>query len=167
MSVFLLLAALILSACQRAVVPGTALTPSAPTQAAGPEAFKSYTSSMYGYTVSYPGNWGIKIDTSVSASPGTNPEYITLYPGENMLPVVPIYALTGAAPITGYELCTQNFDFQGLKACRISQPGGQVSPSEILVFQKGDAHFQISMAYEDPVSKQVFDQMLSQFEFTK
>ncbi len=167
--VFLLLAAVLLSACQPAVVKGIDLTPtsSAPTQAAGQGALKSYTSSLYGYTVHYPSSWGIKIDTKVPAGPGTSPEYITLYPGENMLPVLNIYALTGAAPFTGYENCAQNFEFRGVKACQISKPAGQVPAAEIMVFQKGDAHFFVALQYEDPASKQVFDQLLTSFEFAK
>ena len=159
--VLLLLATFLLSACQPAVVLGSAPTPT------GSVALQSYTSSLYGYTVRYPGNWGIKINTSVNTGPGTDPEYITLYPGDNMLPVLNIYALTGAAPLTGFETCAQNFDFQGLKACRISQPAGQVPASELLVFQKGNAHFLIGLQYEDPSSKEVFDQVLSLFEFVK
>ncbi len=38
---------------------------------------KSYTSSLYGYTVRYP-DWGLKADTSAPAGPGSNPEYLTM-----------------------------------------------------------------------------------------
>ncbi len=84
-----------------------------------------------------------------------------------MLPVVNIYALTGAAPLSGYENCAKNAFYSGLKACRISLPAGQMAASELVVFQKGDAHFLIAMQYQDPASIVIFDQILSEFEFSK
>jgi hypothetical protein len=136
-------------------------------QMGGLTALTSYTSSLYGYTVRYPANWGLKVNTTVPDLPGKDPETLTLYPGSDMLPVVNIYALTGAAPFTGYENCAKNVDFHGLKACRISVPAGQIPATTLVVFEKGAAHFVIALQYDDPSSLTVFDQILAQFEFSR
>jgi hypothetical protein len=49
-------------------------------------------------------------------------------------------------------------------ACRISVPAGQIPATELLIFQKGDAHFEIAMQYLDQGSLSAFDQFLASFE---
>jgi hypothetical protein len=126
---------------------------------------KTFGSKLYGYSVSYPAGWDVKVDTSNSGGTGTNPEYVTFTPGPNgSLVNITIYALTGAAPFTGYENCDRNYIFRGLMACRISVPAGQIPATELLIFQKGDAHFEIAMQYLDQGSLSAFDQFLASFE---
>jgi hypothetical protein len=126
---------------------------------------KNFSSTLYTYSVSYPAGWSVKVDTSASAGSGTNPEYVTFTPGPNgSLVNITIYALTGAAPFTGYENCTQNYMFRGYKACRISVPAGQIPATELLIFERGDAHFEIAMQRLDQGALSAFDQFLASFE---
>lgn len=125
---------------------------------------KTFGSKLYGYSVNYPAGWSVKTDTA-AAGRGTNPEYVTFTPGANgSLVNITIYALTGAAPFTGYENCDQNYIFRGLKACRISVPAGQIPATELLIFQRGDAHFEIAMQRLNTGALAAFDQFLASFE---
>ena len=136
--------------------------------AAGPTVpvMKTYASKQYGYRVNYPSGWSMKVETSETAGSGKNLESVTFTPQTNgSLINIAIHALTGAAPFTGYENCDQNFVFRDLKACRISVPAGQIPPTELLIFQKGDAHFEIAMAHLDQKAVSDFDQFLTSFEF--
>jgi hypothetical protein len=67
---------------------------------------KNFGSKLYAYSVNYPTGWSVKVDTSATAGSGQNPEYVTFTPGPNgSLVNIAIYALSGAAPFTGYEAC--------------------------------------------------------------
>jgi len=133
---------------------------------------KPFSSKLYSYSVSYPASWSVKVDTTANSAPGgsgapsgTNPEYVTFTPGPNgSLVNIAVYALTGAVPFTGYENCDQNYIFRGLMACRISVPAGQAPAAELLIFQRGDAHFEIAMQYLDQGALAAFDQFLASFE---
>lgn len=145
---------------------GTAsLTPPVPVE---PGQTKTFTSSLYGYQVSYPADWTIQINTSVPAGAGSNPEYITLTPNDgSSLPRIQVELLTGTPPMTGYENCDRNFVFHSLPACKISLPAGQNPATEIWVFQKDKANFYIAMQYEDEKSIQVFNDFMTSFQFTQ
>lgn len=141
------------------------VTPPAPAE---PGQTKTFTSSLYGYQVSYPADWTIQINTSVPAGAGSDPEYVTLTPnaGSN-LPRIQVEVLTGTPPMTGYENCDRNFVFRSLPACKISQPAGQNPAAEIFVFQKDKANFFIALQYEDKNSLQLFDDFMTSFQFTQ
>jgi hypothetical protein len=125
---------------------------------------RTFASKLYGYSVDYPAGWTVKVDTTASGS-GTNPEYVTFTPGPNgSLVNIAIYALTGTAPFTGYENCDPNYVFRGLMACRISVPAGQIPATELVIFQRGDAHFEIAMQHLDPGALAAFDQFLASFQ---
>lgn len=141
------------------------VTPANPVE---PGQTKTFTSSLYGYQVSYPADWTIQINTSVPAGAGSDPEYVTLTPNDGSnLPRIEIEVLTGAPPMTGYENCDRNFVFRSLPACKISQPVGQNPAAEIWVFQKDKANFFIAMQYEDEKSLQVFNDFMTSFQFTQ
>jgi hypothetical protein len=127
---------------------------------------KTYASKTYGYSVDYPSNWKVEINTTVSAGKGRDPEYVSFTPLPNDgLVNITIYALKDAAPFTGYQNCKQNFVFRRLKACRISVPGGQIPATELLIFQKGDAHFEIAMQRLAQGALGTWDTFLASFEF--
>ena len=129
---------------------------------------KTFTSTLYGYKVSYPANWTILINTSVPSGPGTNPEYVTLTTNDaSNLPRIEIEVLTGEPPMQGYENCEKNFVFRSLPACKISLPAGQNPATEIWIFQNGSAYFFIAMQYQDTQAVQLFDDFLSSFMFTQ
>ena len=62
--------------------------------------WKTFTSTRYHYVVNYPANWTINVQTP---GYGGDPEYVYLRPAATSLPMVEIYALKGAPPITGYQ----------------------------------------------------------------
>ncbi len=126
---------------------------------------KSFASKAYGYSVKYPADWTISVDTRASTGSGSNPEYVTFTPPSGSTINIVIYALTGEAPFSGYENCDQNFTVRDLPACRISLPAGQIPATELFIFQKGEAHFEIAMQHEGESAQQAFDQFLTSFEF--
>jgi hypothetical protein len=127
---------------------------------------KSYGSKEYRFTVNYPATWSVDLETAADYGSGKNYEHVTFTPdSQASLVNIAIYALTGAAPFSGYENCEQNLEFRGVKACRISIPASQIPATELLVFQKEDAHFEIAMQYFDQAALETFDRFLTSFEF--
>ncbi len=177
---FLLAVALIvLSACAPIVAQGAKeidtrpqMTPTpAPTkeQVASPTAIppKSFTSDLYGYSVSIPEGWTVKVETPVSAGAGKSPEYVTFAPNAGGLPSITIYALTGLPPFTGYEDCKPAQVFRGLDMCQVSIPAGQVPAAELKIFHNGSQFFQIAFQYQDQKDLGIFDEFMRSFQFTK
>ncbi len=177
---FLLATALIvLSACAPIVAQGAKdidtrlqMTPtSAPTQevVASPTAVppKSFTSDLYGYTVSIPAGWTVKVDTSAPTGAGKSPENVTFTPSAGGLPTITIYALTGLPPFTGHEDCKPVLVFRGLDMCQVSVPAGQVPAAELNIFHNGDQFFQIAFQYQDQKDTGIFDEFMRSFQFTK
>ena len=65
-----------------------------------PGQWKTFTSTRYHYAVDYPSNWRIDIQAPRATGPGANPEYVVLRPPVGSLPMIEVYALKGAPPIT-------------------------------------------------------------------
>lgn len=128
--------------------------------------WKTFTSTRYNYSVNYPADWTVRVNTSVPSSAGANPEFVKLALNDSALPQVEINAMTGTPPFTGYENCVRNFVFRNLPTCKISVPGGQMPQTDIWVFQKGNAHFRIALVYKDAGSAQLFDDVMRSFQFT-
>ncbi len=137
-----------------------------PAPAGEPVPTQTYYSAVYHYAVSYPGDWIAQVNTSVPTGGGTSPEYVTLAPKMGGLPRVQIWVLTGRPPMTGFENCVPNFIFHNLLACKMSLPAGQNPAEDIWVFQKGGAYFYIQVQYGDAGSTQVFDDIMTSFNFT-
>ena len=178
--------ALILSACAPFVSLGakdldtrpqmTPTTAPVPTHAAGNDSnapepteapWKSFTSDLYGYTVSYPADWTVKVDTSAPSGSGESPENVTFAPSAGGLPNITIYALTGMPPFTGYENCVPTLVFRDLDVCQISVPAGQIPATDLNVFHNGDQFFQIALQYEEQEARGVFDLFMRSFQFTR
>jgi hypothetical protein len=142
----------------RIVIPG----PATPTPM--PPAWKTYTSTKHHYVVNYPANWTINVQT-----PGYSgePEYVYLRRAPVGLPTVELLALKGAPPITGYENCNKNLQIFGVLACSISLPGGQIPPTQLLVFQKGDSHYHLSMEHDNQQQLAIFEEIVKTFRFTQ
>ena len=137
-----------------------------PVSSEGTGQLKTFSSSLYGYKVSYPASWSININTAVASQAGSNPEYVTFTTNSaNHLPRIDIEVLTGKPPMVGYEECVKNFVFRTLPACQISLPAGQNPAAEVWVFQNGTANFFIAMQYEEADSLRLFNDFLSSFEF--
>lgn len=132
--------------------------------APSPSQWKTYTSYKHGYLVSYPGDWTISVQTPGYAG---DPENVSIRPVATTLPAVQILALKGAPPITGYENCTKNMTIQGVPACSITLPGGQVAPTRVVVFQKGNDYYQLSMQYSNRSQLAIFQGVLESFRFTQ
>ncbi|MGZ6347029.1 MAG: hypothetical protein ACXWNC_05625 [Anaerolineales bacterium] len=183
---FFLAIALILSACAPLIAqaakdidtrpqmtPTTAPLPShatdngsnAPVPADAP--WKSFTSDLYGYTVSYPADWTVKVDTSAASGTGKSPEYVTFAPSAGGLPSITIYALTGMPPFAGYENCNPSLVFRGLDMCQISVPAGQIPATDLNLFHNGEQFFQIALQYEGQEARGVFDLFMRSFQFTR
>jgi hypothetical protein len=171
--------ALILSACAPVVAQGakdldtraqeTPTTAPLPGNASGSpnEHWKSFTSDLYGYTVSYPADWTVKVDPSVAPGAGESPENVTFAPSGGGLPNISIYALTGMPPITGYENCKPTLVFRNLDMCQISVQAGQTPAAELNVFHNGEQFFQIALQYEDQDARGIFDLFMRSFQFTQ
>ena len=129
--------------------------------------WKSFTSDLYGYTVGYPADWTVKVDTSAPSGSGVSPEYVTFAPGAGGLPNITIYALTGMPPFTGYENCEPTLVFRGLDMCQVSVPAGQIPATDLNIFHNGDQFFQVSLQYEDQEARGVFDLFMRSFQFTR
>jgi len=127
---------------------------------------QTYRSNTYHYALSYPAGWTIQVNTSVPTGGGSNPEYVTLMPPTGGLPRMEIEALTGVPPMTGFENCVPNFVFHNVPACKIFLPAGQNPAEDVWVFQKGTAYFYIQLQYQDAGSTQVFDDIMTSFNFT-
>ena len=127
----------------------------------------SYASSTYNYIVKYPAGWTVSVSNPPAAGVGRDPEYVRFQPKAGGLPDVQILALAGAAPMTGFENCQPNVSFAGMKACKIEQAGGQNPATDMWVFQRGDAHFLISVQYEDAAGRAAGTGMVETFDFTR
>jgi hypothetical protein len=146
--------------------PATPTAIPSPTQL--PDPWKTYGSDTYGYKVSYPADWTVQVNTSANAGSSKLPEYVTFASGPNgRLPNITLYALTGIAPMTGYENCKPNLVFRGLETCRMMVPAGQTPANEQIVFHNGDAYFEIILQYQDPADLGTFDLFLTSFQFTR
>ena len=132
-----------------------------------PGQWKTFTSTRYHYAVNYPSNWRIEIQAPRATGPGANPEYVYLRPAATSLPMIEVYALKGAPPITGFENCYKNLVFKGIPACSISLPKGQEPAQQLLVFQKGNSHYQIAIQYEAQQQLAVFEEVVKSFRFTQ
>lgn len=128
--------------------------------------WKTFTSAQYHYAVNYPASWTIAVQASGPAAGGGIPEYVYLRPATASLPMIGIYALKGAPPFTGFENCDKNLVFRGTLACSISLPRGQQPAQQLLVFQKGDSHYQIAIQYEAQQQLAVFEEVVKSFQFT-
>jgi hypothetical protein len=141
------------------VVPGAATPTAMP-----PPTWKTYTSSKYHYVVNYPANWTIDVQT-----PGYSgdPENVYLRPAPTGLPTAEILALKGAPPIKGFENCDKNLQIKGVLACSLSLPKGQIPATRLLIFQKGDSYYHLSMEYEVQQQLAVFEEIVKSFQFTQ
>ena len=127
----------------------------------------TYNSDLYHFQFNIPVGWTAAVDKNVPSGAGTDPEYITMTPGDNSgLPRLGVIVLTGIPPFTGYEKCEKNLIFRTLPACKISNPAGQNPATEMLIFQNGTAYYFITLQYDDPNSLHLFDDLLTSFEFT-
>ena len=97
---------------------------------------------------------------------GGDPEYVYLRPAATGLPMIEIYALKGAPPITGFENCDKNLDFRDTLACSISLPRGQEPAQQLLVFQRGNSYYQMAVQYEAQQQLAVFEEVVKSFRFT-
>lgn len=157
---------LVLSSCAVSRLPiGQSQTPApAATDDAGQA--NTYNSDLYHFHFNIPAGWTVAVDKNVPTGAGTDPEYISLTPGDgSFLPHMGVTVLTGTPPSTGYENCEKNLIFRSLPACKISNPAGQNPASEMLVFQNGTAYYFITLMYDDPNSLQLFNDLLTSFEF--
>jgi len=128
--------------------------------------WKTFRSTRYHYVVNYPASWTIAVQAPGPAAGGGKPEYVYLRPATTSLPMIEIYALKGAPPITGFEDCDKNLVFRGTLACSISLPRGQEPAQKLLVFQKGDSHYQMAIQYEAQQQLAVFEEVVKSFQFT-
>jgi len=131
-----------------------------------PGQWKTFTSTRYHYAVNYPSNWRIDIQAPRATGPGANPEYVYLRPAATSLPMIEVYALKGAPPITGFENCDKNLVFKGIPACSISLPKGQEPAQQLLIFQKGESYYQIAIQFEVQQQLAVFEEIVKSFQFT-
>lgn len=146
------------------IYPGTRLAiPCGPAPAPDTTAWKSWTSAKHHYVVKYPADWTIDVQTS---GPGHDPENVSLRPPVGGLPQVQLLALKDAPPITGFENCDKNLQFRGVLACSISLPKGQIPATKLLIFQKGESHFQLAMEYDAQQQLAVFEEIVKSFQFT-
>jgi hypothetical protein len=129
--------------------------------------WKSFTSDLYGYTVSYPADWTVKVDTTAPSGSGKSPENVTFTPINGGLPNIAIYALTGMPPFAGYENCKPTLVFRGLDLCQISLPAGEIPATDLNVFHNGEQFFQIALQYESQEARGVFDMFMRSFQFTR
>jgi len=128
--------------------------------------WKTFTSAQYHYVVNYPASWTIDVQTSGPVATGGKPEYVYLRPAATSLPMIEIYALEGAPPITGFENCDKNLVFRGTLACSISLPRGQEPAQQLLVFQKDNSYYQMAIQYESQQQLAVFEEVVKSFQFT-
>ena len=150
------------------IYPGQRLAiPCGPGQTGSAGQGGSYVSSTYGYAIKYSAGWTVSVSNPPTAGVGRNPEYVRFQPTAGGLPDVQILALTGAAPMTGREDCQPNVSFAGMKTCKIEQPAGQNPATDLWVFQRGDAHFLISVAYEDAAGRAAGTGLVETFDFTR
>ena len=126
--------------------------------------WKTFVSNRYHYKINYPATWTVKVNTSVPPGAGSNPEFVTIAPAGG-LPSAEIDVLTGAPPFTGYENCARNWVFHRIPACKISNAAGQTPAADIWVFKVVDAHFRMVLAYLNPGSAQVLNDMVTSFDF--
>ncbi len=133
----------------------------------GSEDMRTFTSARYGYSVSYPSGWTVEAFKPAPSADG-NPESITLHSNSAGLPRVDINVLTGAAPISGFEDCEENFVFAGQSACQIVKPGSGQTPAQVLwVFQRGNVHYLVAMLYEDPSTLPAAQAVAGSLQFTR
>ncbi len=129
--------------------------------------WKTFISDQYGYKVSYPPEWTVKVDTSSPSGSGELPENVTFAPSAGSLPNITIYALTGMPPFAGYENCEPTLIFLGLDLCHVSIPAGQIPATEANIFHNGEQFFQISLQYEDQEARGIFDLFMRSFQFSQ
>jgi hypothetical protein len=166
----------VLSIEDGAVTPDQATQLPAPTGQASPavtsapgsngslQGWKTYTSDRYQYSVKYPADWTMNVQTP---GLGYDPEFVDLRPSAIGLPAVQIYALKGEPPITGFENCVKNLVFRGTQACSISLPKGQAPGQQLLVFQRGESYYLIGIQYENQEQLGVFEDIVKSFQFTQ
>ncbi len=128
--------------------------------------WKTFHSTRYHYKINYPATWTVRVNTSVPPGAGSNPEFVTIAPAGG-LPSAEIDVLTGAPPFTGYENCARNWVFHNIPACKLSMAAGQNPAADIWVFKVGDANFRMVLAYLNPGSAQVLNDMVTSFDFTQ
>ena len=128
--------------------------------------WKTFTSTRYHYVVNYPASWTIDVQAPGPAAASDKPEYVYLRPAATSLPMIEIYALKGAPPVTGFENCDKNLVFRGTLACSISLPRGQQPAQQLLVFQKDNSYYQMAIQYESQQQLAVFEEVVKSFQFT-
>jgi hypothetical protein len=148
--------------------PTTAVAPTASLATAAatsmpPAGWKAFTSAKHHYVVNYPADWSIDVQTGGG---GRDPEYVYLRSPGAGLPQVQILALKDVPPIVGFENCDKNLQFRGVPACSISLPKAQIPATQLLIFQKGESHYQLAMQYEAQQQLGVFDDIVRSFQFT-
>jgi hypothetical protein len=142
----------------RIVVPGPGtLTPT-------PKVTKNYKSSKHGYSVSYPAEWTVNVQTFTPAGAGRDPEAVLLSAPNAMWATVQIYAQKGAPPIQSYVNC-KNMMFNGVPACEINKTDGPV-PQRSLLFQKGDSYFLMDTRYTTLDQLDRYEEIVLSFRFT-
>ncbi len=154
--------------------PGATQThPAAPTATLTPGAqgplsgWKTFSSKLYHYAVSYPSDWTVGVENPKSTARVRNTERVTFkqpgYGARNQFTTIMIEANQGEG--WSFASCDAKITVSGVSACRNSMPAGQNPAQEIVYFQKGDGSFVLQLAYEGKEYIDIFDHMLSLFKF--
>ena len=134
---------------------GTGWTSWLPTSA-GPDAWKTYVDASYGLTLKYPSSWQAsrlnesRADSTVLFHSVQGDVYLRVY-------------ASAIAPLSEAPLGVAA-TVAGLAARRVSIPGGQNPPQDVVTFMRGGKQFELQFVHAtDSVS--VFEQMLDSLEF--
>lgn len=130
--------------------------------------WKTFTSTLYQYAVSYPSDWTVSVETPKSSGRTKNVERVPFkqpnYGVRNQFTTIMIEANRGES--WTFVTCDSKITVSGISACRNSMPAGQNPAQEIVYFQKGDSSFVLQLAYEDKKYVDVFNRMVANFKFT-
>ncbi len=147
-----------------AAIPTATLTPGSQGPRSG---WKTFSSKLYHYAVSYPSDWTVTVENPKSTARVTNTERVTFkqpgYGARNQFTTIMIEANQGEG--WSFASCDARIFVSGVSACRNSMPAGQNPAQEIVYFQKGDSSFVLQLAYEGKEYIDIFNHMLSLFKF--
>lgn len=148
----------------RAAAPTVTLAPGSQGPLSG---WKTFSSTSYNYTVSYPSDWTVSVENPKSTAKVKNVERVTFkqpgYGARNQFTTIMIEANQGES--WSFASCDAKITISGVSACRNSMPAGQNPAQEIVYFQKGDSSFVLQLAYEDKKYIDSFNHMVSIFKF--
>ena len=122
---------------------------------AGPDTWKTYVDASYGLTLKYPPSW------QASSTNESRADSTVLFRGPEGDVYLRVYT-SALAPVSDSPPAAATV--AGLPAQRVSIPGGQNPPQDIVTFMHGGNQFELQFVHAtDSVS--VFEQMLDSIEF--